>query len=308
MGNEISNYDEYNYDYKSYWAEREYEDKAEEVVLRQYFADLEGKFFLDIGGSFGRILEAYKSKTETPIIADYSIKTLKKYKNYMLKKAPNVKLVAANAYHLPFKNSSIDNAAMIRVLHHIDKQSELFDEISRVLKNKSTFVLEYANKIHLKARIKWLLKLQFRNFSTLPYQQPSQGNFEGAEKGKDAIFLNYHPRYIKDLLKLSNFKILKSTNCSFLRTNFFKKHISLKTLLSFEKLAQKLFSWKNIAPSIMVKTLQEKGFQQETFKTFEDILCCPKCKDDLEIKEKVANCKNCNKLFKQEDGIWDFRI
>ncbi len=306
--NKISNYDEYNYDYRNYWNEREYENNAEAIVLKKYFADLEGRFFLDIGGSFGRILEAYGYKTETPIIADYSMKTLKKYKNYMKRENPNVKLVAANAYYLPFKENTIDGAVMIRVLHHIENQDEVFNEVGRVLKKDKMFVLEYANKIHLKARIKWLTKFQFKNFSTLPYQQPSQGNFEGAEEGKDAIFLNYHPRYIKKLLKNSNFKILKNTNCSFFRTNFCKKHIPLPILIFFEKLAQKLFSWKNIAPSIILKTIQKKEAVEKNFATFEEILCCPKCKEDLKIEKDTARCRKCNKLFKQEDGIWDFRI
>ncbi len=307
--NKVSNYDEFDYDYKTYWDAREYEDEAEKIVLRGFFKNLKGNFYLDIGGSFGRNLQVYDNPNVTPIILDYSIKTLQKNRERILKQNAKTQLVAANAYHMPFKESSVDASMMIRVLHHIENQKGLFHEIKRITKPKGFFILEYANKMHLKARLRWILKLQFNNFSTLPYQQPSQGNFEGSQEGENAIFLNFHPRYIKKLLRESNFKVLKSTNCSFFRINFLKKNIPIPTLIALEKFSQKFLSWKNIAPSIIIKTIQEKDEgAKKKFKSFENILCCPKCKSDLSMKEDKAICNTCNKIFKKENEVWDFRI
>lgn len=184
---------------------------------------------------------------------------------------------------------------MVRVLHHIVNQKVLFHEIERVMKNDGIFILEYANKMHIKARIRWLLKGQFKNFSTLPYQQPSQGHFEGAGEGENAIFLNFHPRNITTLLHKFNFKILKKTNCSFFRINFLKKHLPFGILIGFEKIFQKLFSWTNFSPSIVLKTTKTGRGSEKHFEKFEDILCCPKCKEGLEISKEKANCKNCKK-------------
>jgi ubiquinone/menaquinone biosynthesis C-methylase UbiE len=307
--NKISNYDEFDYDYKSYWESRDYEDRAEKLVLERYLAGIKTPFFLDIGGSFGRNLEAYCPLCETPIILDYSIKTLQKNKASIKKKCPKTELLAANAYYLPFKEEAIGASMMIRVLHHIENQKGLFEEIDRVTKKGGFFILEYANKIHLKARLKWLIKGKFHNFSTSPYQQPSQGNFEGATEGEDAIFLNYHPRFIKKLLEKNGFKVLKSTNCSFFRIGILKRFVPIAILMFFEKLSQTFFSWKNIAPSIIVKAKKEtEGIEKKEYKNFEEILCCPKCKGDLKIEKNKALCKQCNKIYKQEDGIWDFRV
>ncbi len=304
----ISNYDEFNYDYRKYWEGRDYEDKAEKIVLKRYLSNYKGKFFLDIGGSFGRNLPAYSFINETPIILDYSLETLRKNKESILAKHPGTRLIAANAYHIPLKGNSLDGSLMVRTLHHIEEQERLFEEIRRVTKNKGLFILEYANKLHLKARIKWLLKLEFENFSTRPYQQPTKGHFEGVKDGEQAIFLNYHPRNITKLLQKNEFKILKSTNCSFFRINFLKKALPFPVLIALEKIFQKLLSWTNIAPSIVLKCEKIGEKKNETFESFEDILCCPGCKGNLELSKAYAKCKNCEKIFKQEDGIWDFRI
>lgn len=304
----ISDYDKFDYDYEKYWEDRGYEDVAEKIVLERYLKGRRGKFFLDIGGSFGRNLPAYCSTNETPIILDYSLKTLQKNRKKMLRRCPGVRLVSANAYHMPFRSNVIDASLMVRVLHHIVNQKMLFREIQRIMKNNGIFILEYANKMHIKARIRWLLRGQFENFSTLPYQQPSQGHFEGAKDGENAIFLNFHPRNITKLLHKFNFKILKKTNCSFFRINFFKKHLPFSILITLEKIFQKLFSWTNFSPSIVLKTIKIGKGSEKHFEKFEDILCCPKCKVDLKIFNKKAECENCKKIFKQEKGVWDFRI
>ncbi len=304
----ITDYDKFGYDYKEYWKDRVYEDKAERIVLERYLKDFKGKFFLDIGGSFGRNLQAYRFIDETPIILDYSLKTLKKYKNEILKQHPKVRLIAANAYNMPFKKNCIDASILIRTLHHIEEQERLFDEINRVMKNNGIFILEYANKLHLKARIKWLLKLDFDKFSTQPYQQPTKGHFEGSRDGEEATFLNFHPRNITKLLHNSDFKILKKTNCSFFRIKFLKKLVPFPLLMAFEKFFQKTLSWTNISPSIVLKNQKIGEKAGETFQSFEEILCCPGCKEDLEFSKQNAKCKNCKKTFEQENGIWDFRI
>ncbi len=305
---EISDYDEYKYDYREYWKDRGYEHEAEKMIIKKYAQDIEGGFILDIGGSFGRMLEVLYSQKGTPIIADYSMETLQMNKEFILPQYPRTKLIAANAYYLPFKKNTIDNSTLIRVLHHIVKQSRLTEEVQRVMKKDGIFIIEYANKLHLKARIKWLVTLNFKNFSEEPYQQPTQGNFEGVREGETSVFLNYHPKNITKLLHKSGFKVLKKTNCSFFRINFLKKTIPLSILLFFEKIFQKLLSWTNITPSIILKTKQIAGEKDKTFKKFEDILCCPKCKSDFRISKESAECKKCKKTFKKENDIWDFRI
>ena len=305
----ISDYDKFDYNYKTYWENRKYEDKAEKIALEKYLQDMNGSIFVDIGGSFGRNLEIYYKKYSIPIILDYSIKTLQKNSKTLLKKYPEVKLIAANAYKMPFKNETVDASLIVRVLHHLEDQNGILKEIDRITQKDGFFILEYANKMHIKAILKWIFTLKFKNFSHAPYQQPNQENFEGTKKGQTTIFLNYHPKYIKKLLQQNNFLIAKKTNCSFLRMRFFKKNFALKTLVDFESFLQKCASWTNFAPSIILKTRKNLDSSTRTnIESFEDVLCCPDCKDNLYIKKCTATCKGCKKTFKNKSGVWDFRV
>ncbi len=304
----ISNYDEFDYDYKEYWKEREYEDVAERMALEKLLGDIKVKTFLDIGGSFGRLTDLYYDRCETPIIVDYSLKTLQKYQKQIHEKFPNTVLIAANAYKLPFKNSSIDASICIRVMHHLEKSDDFFSEVNRVTRENGFFFLEFANKMHLKARIRWITSFQFQNFSLKPYQQPSL-NYEGSKEGKDEVFLNYHPRFVKDSLKKNGFEVFKKKNCSFLRISFLKKRFSPYKLLKAEKLLQNLLGWTNIGPSLMVGSRKSrphaKSVACETNKLFTQ---CVKCCGNLEISDQKAVCKSCETIFLKKNGIWDFRI
>jgi len=116
---EVSNYDFFDYDYAQYWKVRQYEDQAEKHVLEQIFKDKNGKWFVDIGGSYGRLTPTYYNSYTNPILLDYSLKTLQKNYSVIKKQFPNVELIAANAYHMPFKDNVFDGGLMVRVLHHI---------------------------------------------------------------------------------------------------------------------------------------------------------------------------------------------
>ncbi len=301
--NKISNYDKYNYNYKEYWNERTYEDKAEKIILEKYLKNEKGNYFIDIGGSFGRNLKTYYNKYKNPIILDYSLKTLQKNEKTIKKRYPNVQLIAANAYQMPFKSNSMDGSMMIRVLHHIEDPEKLIKEINRVLKNNSVFILEFANKMHIKAVLKWFFSLKLKNFSKTPYQQPNQNNFEGSGN-QTTIFLNFHLKYILEILKKCKFKNIKKTNCSFFRTNIFKKYLPLKTLIILEKTFQKLFSWTNLSPSIITKNIVLSK-EKETEK---NIFCCPICKKEIILESNSVKCSKCKKIFQKKEGVWDFRV
>ena len=49
----VVNYDEVDYDYKTYWVNREYENEVEQIAIKSLMRDVEGGMFLDLGGSYG---------------------------------------------------------------------------------------------------------------------------------------------------------------------------------------------------------------------------------------------------------------
>jgi len=306
---DISDYDKFNYDYSTYWKNREYENRAEHHILNKIFANIpSGEWILDIGGSFGRLADTYSDRFKNLIILDYSLNTLQKNYKILKEKYPNIHLIAANAYHLPFSESSVDAALMVRVLHHINEQEKYLTEISKTVRSNGVYIQEFANKIHIKARIKALFKGNLKFFSQHSYQQPTSGSFEGTDK-KQSIFLNYHPKYIRKLFKRADFKIVQKYGCSFLRIPFLKEKFSQKKLLKIEILLQRLFSWSNIPPSIFfLAKSTKKSAKKKYYSRIEDLFVCPKCKEELIMKEDEAYCAICGNKYYKKENIWDFRI
>ena len=97
MSKKVVNYDGFDYDYTTYWKNRAYENNAEHLVLDSLLKNESGKWFIDIGGSYGRLTDTYSSKFDNCIIIDYSLKTLKKNNDLVVKSFPNTTLNAANA-------------------------------------------------------------------------------------------------------------------------------------------------------------------------------------------------------------------
>ena len=305
MRQEIVNYDGYDYDYSTYWKNREYENIAEHRVLDKLLYNETGQWFIDIGGSYGRLADCYTDKYKNCIIIDYSLKTLQKNRNLIIQKFPNIILIAANAYKLPFMENSFDGGLMVRVLHHIDKQEDYFGEVSRVLRNNSIYIQEFANKRHIKARIKAFLK-QDKNINSLePYQQPTI-NLEGA-KGDGVSFLNYHSKYVQNLLEKKGFEIDKKQGCSYLRVPFLKKIIGTNGLLFLEKILQTLFAKTDLSPSIFFKARLSKQSKLQKQKKIEELLVCPDCKHGLIFDKNKAKCISCQKEYFRKDNVWDFR-
>jgi ubiquinone/menaquinone biosynthesis C-methylase UbiE len=305
MKQEVVNYDGYDYDYSTYWKDRQYENMAEQNVLKKFLDNERGEWFIDIGGSYGRLANCYAGKYQNCVIIDYSLKTLQKNYNLIIDKYPNVILISANAYKLPFKNSSFDAGLMVRVLHHIKKQKEYFQEVSRILKNDSIYIQEFANKRHIKARIRAFLKND-KDIDTLkPYQQPTI-NLEGA-KGDGVSFLNYHTQYVRNLLEEKDFKIERKQGCSYFRIPFLKKIFGNKVLLFFEKIFQNIFGKTDLSPSIFLKAKLSKKEKYPPYLRLDDLLVCPDCKNELVIENDIATCKKCGKKYLKKNGVWDFR-
>lgn len=304
----ISNYDEFEYDYSTYWKNRNYEHFSEVIVLKKLLNKIKGKWFLDIGGSFGRHLPVYYEHFTNPIIVDYSLNTLINNKFRIWEKNPNTTLIAANVYYLPFKESSVGASMMIRVLHHIEQPDLYFNEISRVLKNESVHIQEFANKVHLKAKISHLLRRDFKFFSSDPYQQPTAKNYEGSN-GVETIFLNFHPKDILNRFQNLGFKLVEKVGVSFFRIEIMKRIIPIKILVRLEGFVQSVLGKTNIAPSIFYKfKLDKKETEQTKDSKLEDILVCPKCKSQLQFKKEECFCTNCRSKFEKVADIWDFRI
>ena len=305
----LVNYDDHHYNYKSYWKNRDYENIVEQNTLKKLLKRHTFDTFIDIGGSFGRALPTYYSHAQLPIILDYSIETLQRNYNEIKSKYPKTELIAGNAYHLPFLPNSISGGMMIRTLHHIEFPRKYFTEVKEVLISDGIYIQEYANKHHAKAIFKALLKRNCDFFNHDPYQQPSQGYYEGAKAGESYVFLNFSNKFITTLLKENGFKIKKEVGTSFFRIPAIKKIVPAPILAQLDLLLQNIPGIQTLAPSVYIKTsLRKTQTARNTSTNIYQLLACPKCKTRLTQEDKThLKCYTCNTIYEKKDNIWDLR-
>ncbi|MCB9789624.1 methyltransferase domain-containing protein [Candidatus Nomurabacteria bacterium] len=323
----LADYDKYHYDYRTFWDRRKYEDGAERIALRSILKGERFERFIDIGGSYGRLTDEYYDRADHIYILDYSLETLLRNKQEILSRFPNTTLVAANAYYMPFKDSVFDGGMMVRVLHHIDDQSKLFDEISRIFTSGGRFILEYANKRNLKNVLK-LKKAEREKFLNVkPYQQPQQGNNEGT-KGESVVFLNYHPLYLNEISTSAGFKTLSARSTSFFRSTPLTK-LPLSISLLLERFLQYTMSWAQLTPAVFLDLEKNsphvrEGLSGRDSNGLEDkkvgsrkdisdqknplsILSCPVCHGDLNDISTSPTCRSCERKYSLHDGVLDLR-
>ncbi|OQY29794.1 MAG: hypothetical protein B6I38_07895, partial [Anaerolineaceae bacterium 4572_5.1] len=119
--------------------------------------------------------------------------------------------VAADAYRLPFVDGLFDGATMIRTLHHMQDAPAVLHQARRALQPNATFILEYANKLNLKAILRYLLRRQDWNPFT-----PEQVEFV-------PLNFDFHPKTIRKWLKEADFDLERQLTVSHFRIGVIKK-------------------------------------------------------------------------------------
>lgn len=239
------------YDYPAYWQGRDYEHRSEEIAIKKLLLKVpKVETVLEIGAGFGRLAPLYLYRSKKIILSDPSSKLLsiarKKYE-----KLKKIKTLHSGIENLPkkIKKGSVDLVVMVRVLHHIENIDEAFQTINKVLSPGGYFILEFANKSHLKA----ILKEFSHGNITFPLDiSPRDIRSKKSIKDKTLPFINYHPDIIQDKLDGLGFNILEKLSVSNLRHSFLKNILSLETIVSLENKIQKPLSTVNFGPSLFI--------------------------------------------------------
>lgn len=239
-------YDDPSFNYQQYWREREYENQADQIALKRLLsATPKAQKLIDIGAGFGRLTGCYCHHAKTCVLVDPSQKMLDQA-HQKCHRQKNLKLIKAFVEKLPFGKSSFDTGLMIRTFHHLKNPEKCLAEVARILKPQGYFILEFANKIHFKARFNaWLQGKIDRLQSLKPVAV-------GQKRQAKVPFINYHPQHVIKLLEKHHFQIIETLSVSNFRNPWCKKLLPLKILLFLEKISQKPYATFWSGPSIFV--------------------------------------------------------
>jgi ubiquinone/menaquinone biosynthesis C-methylase UbiE len=240
-----------SFDYPSFWVGREYEHKSEILAIKAFFSKIRKiKTILELGAGFGRLTPSYIYRAKKIILSDPSAKSLKIARE-TFKKQRNVKYIHSSIENLPKKirSNSIDVIIMVRVIHHISDVHNALRVISKMVKPGGYFILEFANKRHIKATIRNLKK---GNLGFLKDTETLDIRSQKSIKIGTLPFLNYHPEKIWTVLNKYGFTVIEARSGSKLRNSYFKKLLSIDILLLLEKYFQRPFSRLFLGPSIFI--------------------------------------------------------
>ncbi len=246
--------DQYNdpsHNYLHYWDGRDYEHAAEEMAIRRL---LEGKKFknaVDVGGGYGRLcvlLEEYSSKVT---LAEPSQQQLDIAAEY-LKDHPEVDRKLLQADDLGFKSGSIDLLTMVRVMHHLPDPKDEFKEISRVLSEQGYAIIEVANYIHARNRLKHMV-----HHKKLPTEPVDIRSAEHRSEGEIA-FVNHNPKTVIKQLAHAGLKVDRILSVSNLRSPGLKKVMPRSVMLAIEGILQPTLAHSYFGPSVFLLVKKAK--------------------------------------------------
>lgn len=282
----------------SFWDEggRQYEDLAEAIVLEK-FLPKSGSLMLELGAGAGRNSARYKNFDKV-VLLDYS-KTQLQQAQARLGDPDRYIYVAADIYKLPFRDQLFDASTMIRTIHHMADAKLALSQVERVLRPSSVFILEFANKLNLKAILRY----------TLGKQKWSPFDHEPIEFVE--LNFDFHPEFIKSLFRELKFSIRDIRTVSHFRVGFLKRAFSPRLLAWLDSLAQTTGNLWQLSPSVFVKA--EKAMSKirsspATLSNELELFQCPRCLNpSLSPVKDGLNCEGCGAIWGFEKGIYDFR-
>lgn len=267
---------------------RDYEDLLERRALRRLLPT-SGRRLLEIGAAYGRLSNEITGYDEV-VLLDYSFSQLQQARQRY--GDAGYRYVAADAYRLPFKPGVFDGATMIRVIHHFERPAQALKGIREVMAPAGVFLLEFASKRHLKARLRYWAGRQDWNPNDPAPHEFVELNF------------NFHPATMLGDLKAARFDVQRVVPVSFFRMEALKKRFSAQTLVRWDELLQRT-GWR-ISPSLFTRNVVEGSTPDQTSLDGDAIFRCPQSGTRL-WREGETLVSETGVRWAIRDGIVDFK-
>ncbi len=238
--------DQYNdpkHNYLHYWDGRDYEHAAEEMAIKRLLGGHHFQNAVDVGGGYGRLCILLENYADKVTLAEPSQQQLDIAREF-LKDHPEIDRKLLQADDLQFLDGTIDLLTMVRVMHHLPDPSREFIEIARVLTDDGYAMIEVANYIHARNRLKHALRR-----SKLPTQPVDIRSLE--HRTEDEIpFVNHNPKTVIKQLAHAGLKVERILSVSNLRSPGLKKVMPKSVMLAIEGILQPALAHSYFGPSI----------------------------------------------------------
>ena len=290
----ICNYEGSRYRTEFWDTTRAYEDAAEHIAMRALLPP-KGRTLIEIGAGFGRMADLYAGY-ETVVLFDYARTQLEQAVERLgetrAEGEPHYLFVQGDFYHLPFVAGLFDTVTMVRTLHHAADAPAVLRGISDILGPGGAFVLEFANKLNLKAIARYILRRQ----SWSPFD-PEPVEFV-------ALNFDFHPRWMWTQLEHSGLRREATRTVSHFRIDILKRLVPTRLLAALDALAQPTGALWQLSPSVFTRARAGAGKSGAPAGTF---FRCPACGAPLGAPPQDAFHCACGKVWQREGHIYNFR-
>lgn len=238
--------DQYNdpsHNYMQYWEGRDYENESEELAIKRLLAGKQFKEAIDIGGGYGRLCLLLENYANHVTLAEPSQQQLDLAKIY-LKEHPEIDRKLWQADDIKKADGSVDLVTMIRVMHHLPDPSAELAEISRVLSKDGYAIIEVANYMHVRNRLRHFIK--GKKLPTEPVDIRSAAN----KRDDEIPFVNHNPHTVIKQLAHAGLKVDRILSVSNLRSQGLKKIVPKNVMLAIEGILQPTLANSFFGPSI----------------------------------------------------------
>jgi ubiquinone/menaquinone biosynthesis C-methylase UbiE len=223
------------------WRSRAYEDLCDRLALRAFLGDASGDL-VDLGAGFGRLADEYDA-FDTVTLVDAS-PTMIAAARQRVGADPRFSIVAADAARLPIPSQSVDVVVAVRLLVHLADPTEVFQEIARILRPGGILVVEFPNRRHLLASVRYLIGRQRWSPNGRRTHEYLPGHY------------SHQPRTIEAQLRYSGLEPGARRTVSLFRSERLKRLVSPRLLARIEAPLQAPLGGIAPGPSIYLRAIR----------------------------------------------------
>ena len=224
-----------------FWRLRDYEDRCDRLAIRALLPDT-GGHLVDLGAGFGRLVDEYGG-FEVVTLVDAS-PTMLEAARARFGSDRRIVVAVADARSLPIPDASVDVVVAVRLLVHVADPAVIFREIARVLMPGGSLIVEFPNRRHLLAGLRYLSGRQ--SWSPLD-RRPHEY--------RDGHYA-HHPASIESQLRDAGLAPAERRSVSLFRSAWLKSRVPAPLLARIEAPLQRPLGRLAPGPSVYVRAVR----------------------------------------------------
>ncbi|MEO8468313.1 MAG: methyltransferase domain-containing protein [Chloroflexota bacterium] len=225
----------------AFWAVRAYEDRCDRIALRALLPG-SGSHLVDLGAGFGRLVDEYGAFASISLVDASPVMVEAACERVAAD--PRCTVILGTSTDLPMADESVDVVVSVRLLVHLHDPAATFHEVARTLRTGGTLIVEFPNRRHLLARLRY----RFRRQAWSPMDRQPHEYVPG--------HFSHHPKSIERQLRHAGLEPTTWRSVSLFRAAWLTSRVPAAVLAGIERPLQGLLGRLGPGPSTYVRAIK----------------------------------------------------